>query len=63
MKIKNCPCCNGQAKVLTIENTQQESSIDGAKYIECVDCRLSTPLVYSCGEIRLLEIWNKRCTL
>ena len=56
-----CPCCGGEAQFDSITD-DTASNYDG-RFIRCIECELSTNLVFPHkGDVRreLLEMWNKR---
>jgi len=59
--LKPCPFCGGEAEMHEIDDPDEPN--DGGCYIECVKCRASTNIRFSCMEDArplLMEQWNRR---
>lgn len=61
LELKRCPCCGSAAEFRCVPGGGDENS--GGEFIECIECGLTTPLLFPCMEDvkpLLAEKWNRR---
>lgn len=59
--LAHCPFCGSGATMQQVADEDSENY--GGYFVECIVCRCSTPLMFSCGEDArplIAEKWNRR---